>query len=78
MNTIFKEGDLVYSFASDEFFVIIEVHGQMCFTVYSMNGQIIETIDTTLTHASVLSNDYREKIFVPNKDNLTIRLWVTE
>lgn len=62
---ILKEGDLVYSFASQEFFILMKVHGKMCFTLYAMNGRLVETIDVTLTHIEMLPKDYREKIFIP-------------
>jgi hypothetical protein len=62
---IIKKGDLVYSFASEEFFIVIEVHGRMCFKVYTMSGQIIEVIDITLTHVEVLSSNYKDKTYIP-------------
>jgi len=62
---VIKKGDLVYSFASEEFFMVIEVHGSMCFKVYTMSGQIIEVIDITLTHIEVLSSNYKDKTYIP-------------
>ena len=58
---IIKRGDLVYSFASKEFYIILKVHGSMAFSVYSMNGQILETIDVTLTHINTLESNYKNK-----------------
>ena len=54
MNTVFQEGDLVYSFADESFYVIIEVFGDMAFEVYTMNGENLQVIDVTLTHINNL------------------------
>ncbi len=51
---IFKEGDLVYSFASKEFYIILKAYGAMSFRVYDMTGLILEVIDVTITHVNQL------------------------
>ena len=61
---VFKEGDLVYSFASESFYIILEAHGTMAFSVYSMDATILEIIDVTITHVSLLSDDYKNKVFI--------------
>ena len=61
---IFKEGDLVYSFSSESFYIILKVHGAMAFSVYSMDAIILEIIDVTITHVSMLSSDYKNKTFI--------------
>ena len=54
---VFKKGDLVYSFASKEFYIILKTYGGMSFRVYSMDGSILEVIDITITHVTCLQTN---------------------
>lgn len=47
---VFQSGDLVYSYADKQFYVIISVVGDMLFEVYTMESEIKNIIDVTLTH----------------------------
>lgn len=71
MITIFQEGDLVYSFASKEFYLMIEPIGGMMFTVYDMHGTTREIIDVTLTHVEniVFYQCEKDNKFYYNKKN---------
>ena len=51
---VFLKGDLVYSYASKEFYIILKAYGGMSFRVYSMDGSILEVIDITITHINQL------------------------
>ena len=59
---VFKEGDLVYSFASKEFYIILKAYGGMSFRVYDMTGLILEVIDITITHIKCLQTNYEHKL----------------
>lgn len=56
MHTVFQTGDLVYSFADLSFYLVLESFGSMGFEVYSMDGQILQIIDVTLTHLENLEH----------------------
>ena len=69
MNLVFQHGDLVYSFADEKFYLILEVIGSMLFKVYTMAGETKEIIDITLTHIDSLQLKQCEngKFFYYNK-----------
>jgi len=62
---IFKTGDLVYSYASRTFMIILKVYDHKSYDVYCMSGKISSIIDVTITHIDDLESDYRDqfKIF---------------
>ena len=40
--------------SSNEFYLIMQAHGNMSFSVYSMSGLLLEIIDVTITHLDCL------------------------
>tara|TARA_B100000287_G_scaffold109553_1_gene101866 strand:- start:1982 stop:2170 length:189 start_codon:yes stop_codon:yes gene_type:complete len=45
----YNEGDLVYSYTSKEFYIVLSYEG-MLFTVYTMDGEIKFILDVSLVH----------------------------
>lgn len=47
---MFGIGDLVYSLAYNEFYIILSIEGDMCFIVYTMDGDEKLLLDITLVN----------------------------
>ena len=58
--TVFREGDLVYSFADKQFYLVLEYEG-LYFKVYCTDGSIKELLDVTVTHVEQLKSKPSEK-----------------
>ena len=58
---VFKTGDLVYSFASNEFMLILKAYGDHFYYVYYMTGKTKAITDVTLTHIESLEKDFKDK-----------------
>jgi hypothetical protein len=61
---IIKTGDLVYSFADRNFYIVLHVHGHDLYELYSEKTGAIVIIDLTLTHIESLPEDYKNKSII--------------
>jgi hypothetical protein len=58
---IIKTGDLVYSFADRNFYIVLHVHEPNLYELYSEKTGVIVIIDLTLTQIESLPDDYKNK-----------------